>query len=201
MTLVLVLYLPRRGDMALLSLAVMVAYPASLFAAACVGLIAMPTLRLKFSWSYRLFLASLIATGGCWMVWNSMALDGATIDGSWFNSLFSFSVMGMGLATLYWNIEPSRNARIGNAGAKAFCACCRWWLSCLPGLAVVLSHPRRIVPLGRQLRRQNIGAFIVVILAMFKQSTLLREHDLLKIVTRNLEESEQQKHLILDSFA
>jgi len=50
-TLVLVLYLPRRGDMALLPLAVMVAYPASLLAAGCIALVAAPTLRLKFSWS------------------------------------------------------------------------------------------------------------------------------------------------------
>ncbi len=39
-----------------------------------------------------------------------MVLDGASIDGTWFNSLFSISVTGMGLATLFWNIEPSRNA-------------------------------------------------------------------------------------------
>jgi len=51
-TLVLVLYLPRRGDLALLPLAAMVAYPTSLLAAACIGLVAAPTLRLKFSWSY-----------------------------------------------------------------------------------------------------------------------------------------------------
>ena len=59
-----------------------------------------------------------------------MALDGATIDGTWFNSLFSFSVLGMGLATLYWNIEPSRNARWE-----------RWsegFLRMLPLVAVVL---------------------------------------------------------------
>jgi len=79
-TLVLVLYLPRRGDMSLLSLAVMVAYPASLLTAACVGLVAAPTLRLKFSWSFWLFLFSLVVTGVCWMVWNAMAMDGAILD-------------------------------------------------------------------------------------------------------------------------
>lgn len=44
-TLVLVLYLPRRGDMALLQLTVVVAYPASLLATACIGLVAAPTRR------------------------------------------------------------------------------------------------------------------------------------------------------------
>ena len=46
--LVLVLYLPRRGDMGLMPLAVLAAYPASLLAAVCVGLVAAPILRLKF---------------------------------------------------------------------------------------------------------------------------------------------------------
>lgn len=198
MTLVLVLYLPRRGDTALLSLAVLVVYPASLFAAACVGLIAIPTLRLKFSWSYGLFLLSLIATGGCWMVWNTMALDGATIDGSWFNSLFSFSVMGMGLATLYWNIEPSRNAD-WERWCEGFLRLLPLAAVVLAGLAVILSDPHTGVSQAVSYAVKT-GALAVVILAMLKQSTLLHEHDLLKTVTRNLEQSEQQKNLILQAM-
>ena len=195
MTLVLVLYLPRRGEMPLLSLAVLVAYPVSLFTAACVGLIAVPTLRLKFSWSYWLFLISLAATGLCWMVWNAMALDGATIDGTWFNSLFSFSVMGMGLATLYWNIESSRNARWERL-SEGFLRLLPLVAVVLAGVAVILSDPHEGVSQAVS-HAVDIGALVVIVLAMLKQSTLLREHDLLKAVTRNLEASEQQTHLIL----
>jgi diguanylate cyclase (GGDEF)-like protein/PAS domain S-box-containing protein len=198
MSLVLVLYLPKRGDMPALSLALLVAYPASLFTAACIGLIAIPTLRLKFSWSYSLFLISLLATGTCWMVWNWLALEGATVDGTWLNSLFSFSIMGMGLATLYWKIEPSHNA---------------WWdrlsegfLRLLPLAAVVLSGYAIMlldtalgIPHGVR-HVVNFSALLVVILAMFKQSTLLQEHSLLRTVTRDLEESEQQKRLILQTM-
>jgi diguanylate cyclase (GGDEF)-like protein/PAS domain S-box-containing protein len=198
MTLVLVLYLPKRGEMSLLSLAVLVAYPMSLFTAACIGLIAVPTLRLKFSWSYWLFLISLAVTGICWMVWNSMALDGETIDGTWFNSLFSFSVMGMGLATLYWNIEPSSNAR-WERWSEGFLRLLPLVAVVLAGLAVILSDPHEGVPQSVS-HAVDFGALVVIILAMLKQSTLLREHDLLKVVTRNLEESEQQKHLILNTF-
>jgi diguanylate cyclase (GGDEF)-like protein/PAS domain S-box-containing protein len=197
MALVLVLYLPRRGDMALLPLAVMVAYPASLFTAACIGLIAVPTLRLKFSWSYGLFLVSLIVTGFCWMVWNTKALDGATLDGTWFNSLFSLSVMGMGLATLYWDIEPSRN-HAWEQWSEGFLRMLPLAAVVLASFAVVLSHPHEIMPYAVNYA-VDIGAFVVIMLAMLKQSTLLREHDLLKTVTRNLEESEHQKKLILDS--
>ncbi|MBI3432973.1 MAG: EAL domain-containing protein [Hydrogenophilales bacterium] len=195
LTLVLVLYLPRRGEMALLPLAVLVAYPVSLFTAACIGLIAVPTLRLKFSWSYWLLLVSLEVTGICWMVWNLMALDGVTIDGTWFNSLFSFSVTGMGLAMLTWHIESSRNA-LWERWCEGFLRLLPLMAVVLSGVAVKLSDPHVGVPHVVSYT-VDLGALVVVILAMLKQSTLVREHDLLKIVTRNLEESEQQKNLIL----
>lgn len=197
-TLVLVLYLPRRGDMALLQLAVVVAYPASLLATACIGLVAAPTLRLKFSWSYGLFLVSLLVTGVCWMVWNAMALDGSTLDGAWFNSLFSFSVVGMGLATLYWNIEISRNA-VWERRSEGFLRMLPLAAVVLACLAVLWADPQAGVSQAVS-NAVDIGALMVIVLAMLKQSTLLREHDLLKIATRNLEESERQKHLILRAF-
>jgi len=196
LTLVLVLYLPRRGDLGNLSLIVLVLYPVSILTAACIGLIAIPTLRLKFSLIYILFLCSLLITGICWMVWNSMALDGVTIDGSWFNSLFSFSVLGIGLSSLYWRMEISRNEKWERW--------CEGFLRQLPIFAVVSAslavvfvddtapHPIEFII--------DAGAMIVIILAVFKQSSLLHEHDLLKIITRKLEETEQQKNLILKSM-
>lgn len=197
-TLVLVLYLPRRGDMALLQLTVIVAYPASLLATACIGLVAAPTLRLKFSWSYWLFLASLMVTGICWMVWNAMALDGVAPDGAWFNSLFSFSVMGMGLATLYWNIGVSRNA-IWERRSEGFLRMLPLAAVVLACLAVIWANPDAGVSRA-VVESVEIGALVVIALAMLKQGTLLQEHDQLKTVTRHLEDSEHQKKLILDTI-
>jgi diguanylate cyclase (GGDEF)-like protein/PAS domain S-box-containing protein len=198
LTLVLAIYLSKRVNTAPLSLAVLVAYPVSLFAAACIGLIAIPTLRLKFSWGYGLFLVSLMVTGGCWMAWNAMVLDGTAIDGSWFNSLFSISVMGMGLATLYWNVEPSRNA-VWEQLSEGFLRMLPLAAVVLSGLAVILSDPHTGVSQAVSYAIKS-GALVVIVLAMLKQSTLVREHDLLKTVTRNLEQSEQQKHLILHAL-
>lgn len=197
-TLVLVLYLPRRGDMALLQLTVVVAYPASLLATACIGLVAAPTLRLKFSWSYWLFLASLMVTGVCWMVWIAMALDGVAPDGAWFNSLFSFSVMGMGLATLYWNIGVSRNA-VWERRSEGFLRMLPLAAVVLACLAVIWADPDAGVSRA-VVKSVEIGALVVIALAMLKQGTLLQEHDQLKTVTRHLEDSEHQKKLILDTI-
>jgi len=195
-TLVLALYLPRRGGMDLLPLAILVAYPVTLFSALSIGLIAIPTLRLRLSWSYGLFLVSLATTAVCWMVWNAMALDGKTIDGSWFNSLFSLSVFGMGLATLNWSLSPSRDVQWE-----------RWsegFLRLLPMAAVVLACVAVIV-LDEALPKPvnsviEIGAIVVVCLAVFRQSALLHEHDMLKAVSSKLEASEQQRILILNAL-
>lgn len=197
-TLVLVLYLPRSSDLPVTSLAVLVAYPVSLFTAASIGLIAMPTLRLKPTLSYGGFLLSLLVTGVCWMVWNLMALDGKTIDGSWFNSLFSFSVVGMGLATVYWKIEQSDHAEWDRW--------CEGFLRLLPlvavvvaGLSVLLSHYHAGLP-QTVLSAINLGAVIVILLAVLRQGMLLRDYQLLKKVTQKLEESEQQKKLIINTL-
>ena len=198
LTLVLVLYLPKRGELPMLSMAVMVAYPVSLFTAACIGFIAAPTLRLKFSWGYWLFLLSLASTSVCWMVWNLMALDGATGDGTWFNVFFSVAVLGMGFATLYWNVEPSGNA-VWERWSEGFLRMLPLAAVVLSGVAVVVADAYdRLPPIVNW--TVNVGALVVIGLAMLKQGTLLREHDLLKTVTRKLEESEQQKHLVLSAL-
>ena len=194
-TLVLVLYLPRRGEMALLSLAVMVAYPASLLATASIGLIAAPTLRLAFSWSYWLFLASLLVTGVSWMVWNALALDGTPLDGLWFNGLFSVSVLGMGVAVLNWQVDVSRSA-VWERRSEGMLRMLPLAAVVLAGLAVVWADPDAGVS-RPVISAVESGALIVIVLALLRQGTLLREHDQLKRVSRELEEIEEQKHLIL----
>lgn len=199
LTLVLVFYLPRSGDVPLLSLAVLVAYPVILFSAASIGLIAAPTLRLKFSWSYWLFLASLIATGIYWMAWNLDSLDKADGGGGQLNSLFSLTAVGMGAGLLFWRMEVSADA-LWERVSESF-------LRLLPLTAVVTSSLAIILLVSAQdgvtapIRfAASTGALLVVGLAMLKQSMVLREHELLKTVTRHLEESEQQKYMILNAM-
>ena len=124
-----------------------------------------------------------------------MVLDGRTIDGSWFNSLFSLSVMGMGLATLDWKMETSADARWAR-WSEGFLRLLPLASVVLAGTAVLLAHPHEGVPQVVSYAI-DIGALAVVILAVLKQNTLLHEHDLLETLTRNLEESERQKSLIL----
>jgi diguanylate cyclase (GGDEF)-like protein/PAS domain S-box-containing protein len=194
LTLMLALYLPHRGDMTLPQLAILVAYPSSLFAAACIGLIAIPALQLRFTWGYGLFLLSLIATGLCWMLWNRTILYGEATDGLWFNSLFSFAVMGMGAATCRWNLEKSENARW-----ERFC---EGFLRQLPLLAVVgASASVAAAHLLENIPKISVitGMLAVILLAAVRQNALLADYDLFKKTTRELEESRNLLRAILDN--
>ncbi|NTV88020.1 MAG: diguanylate cyclase, partial [Burkholderiaceae bacterium] len=104
----------------------------------------------------------------------------------------------MGLATLYWNIEPSRNA-VWERWSEGFLRLLPLVTVVLVSLAAMLSRDHADLPQSVH-SAIDLGALIVIILAVLRQSTLLREHDLLKTVTRKLEESEQQKKLILNTL-
>lgn len=112
-TIVLAVYLPARGNAELLPLLTLMAYPATLLAAACTGWGAVLVLRLRPSWILLLFLLSLLTTALSWMKWNHMALDGVAIDGAWFNISFSVAVLMMGLGASQWQVRQSDNVVYG----------------------------------------------------------------------------------------
>ena len=98
LSLILVLYLPKRGDTGLLPLLVLVAYPATLFAAVCTAVITVLTLRLRLRLGGTLFLLGLTGTAMSWMYWNYKALDGIAMDGAWSNVAFSVCTLLTGVA-------------------------------------------------------------------------------------------------------
>lgn len=174
-SLVLVLYLPKRGDTAWFPMAVLIAYPASLLVALGMAIIAIPTRRLRPSLPLLLFLIGLAATGWSWMTWNSLALDGVTIDGVWFNPSFSVAILLLGAAITrleFESWEQSKWERI-----------CEAWLRLLPLLAVVIAALAVMAAQGMDglpvavVDITDVGAVVVVILAVIRQHELLREFD------------------------
>lgn len=175
LTLVLALYLPKRGELELLPLAVLVGYPATLLTATCIGLVMIPALRLKSQFSLWLFLPSVAVTAWSWMTWNLMALDGATVDGAWFNVSFSIAVLLGGWATLDWHPVSSTN--------PAWDRFCEGFLRVLPLLSVVVAsgavivtglHPTLPIIV---VRATMAGSFTVIVLAVLRQGMLLKERD------------------------
>jgi diguanylate cyclase (GGDEF)-like protein/PAS domain S-box-containing protein len=175
LTLILVIYLPKRGDTALLPLIVLIAYPATLFAATITGSIMILALRLHLSSNLMIFLTALCVTGLSWMKWNFMSLDGATIDGAWFNISFSIAVLLFAFSITRWKIEKIDDPHWDRV--------CEGTMRLLPMvtvvvalLAVVFSDSLDNLPVQYI---ADFGALIVVILAMIRQGKLLKERELL----------------------
>lgn len=175
LTVVLVLYLPQRGNLGLLAMTVMVSYPVSLIIPACIGLIMIPALRLRVSFSYLLFLLGVTITAWSWMHWNMLALNGTTTDGAWFNVSFSFAIVLLGLAVSVWQLDYSDSPEWDRV--------CEAILRMLPIATIILACSAVVVgetlPTGTVKALINIGSVLVIILAIIRQSRLLKERDLL----------------------
>jgi PAS domain S-box-containing protein len=190
LTLILALYLPKRGETALLPLLILIAYPTTLFGAASLALTMIPALRQRPNSSLSLFLIGLIITGLSWMHWNFMALDGTAIDGAWFNISFSVAVLLIGYSLTRWNIDNNTDPNWDRW--------CEGVLRLFPlitvvmaSLAVVFSHTLSDLPFIVQIAA-DIGSLIVVLLAMIRQGALLKERDALLLAQSALVASKRE---------
>ena len=71
LTLTLDLYLPRRGNMEPVDLAILIIYPVCMLTPACIGAVMAPTLRLRLDARWVLFLVASVLNSAIWMVWNT----------------------------------------------------------------------------------------------------------------------------------
>lgn len=180
LTLILVSYLPRKGDLDSLSLSVLISYPVTLLIPLLMIILLIPSIRLKVDTKVFVFVLGLAFTAWSWMRWNSMALDGVTVDGEWFNISFSIAILFAGLVVSDWHLNLSRDA--------AFERISEGFLRFLPIVTVIVSSIG-VVGVGLIPEFEGLidkvvylGAAIVIILAIIRQSRLLKERDeLLKV--------------------
>jgi len=188
--LMLVLYLPKRGNIALTPLLILIAYPALLFAAASTAFITVVTTRSRISASLICFITGLVATAFIWMHWNFMVLDGVPADGAYLNIIFSIGILLLGLGVSQWKIERS--------DSLVFDRLCAGTLRFLPMVAIVSATLSVVISSklpGLPTPMENItdfGAVIVIVLAMIRQGSLLKERDQLISARKDLEESQKQ---------
>ncbi|HEX7653391.1 MAG TPA: PAS domain S-box protein, partial [Verrucomicrobiae bacterium] len=187
-TITLALYLPRRGSTEWFPLSVLVLYPVVLLAAACLGLILVATLRLRWQPGWLLTIGGLLINGWIWMRWNSLTLDNALADGTWLNKMFSFTTFIFGLGAASWRTTPTERPEWE-----------RWYeglLRLLP-LMVVISGAIAVVlawtlpgvpPVARTC--SGIGLFVVAVLAFARQSLLLNERDELLLAQQAVRDSQ-----------
>lgn len=188
LTLTLVLYLPNRSNTTDLALATLIAYPVTQFSAVAALAVGIPTLRLRITRATSILFLGLFGTALIWMRWNYLALDGLNIPGSRYNLIFSVAVLMIGYGLTHWDQAVDNSSRW-----ERFC---EGLLRQLPLLvvvlsagAVVLAHYWRGLPTV-VVNASDVGAVIVTLLAMFRQGTLLREHDELIATQEELNKSQ-----------
>lgn len=175
LTLVLVLYLPNRGDLDFLSLSVLIGYPVSLLIVSSTVLMMIPSLRLRISFNLLLFVLTSIVTAGSWMRWNLLALTNTTIDGEPLNALFSIAILLSGFSITFRQLEESQQARWDNLceGFLRFLPLLNVLLSCVAVIAVSSHH----LELHLESAITITGAMTVILLAIIRQGVLLKEHE------------------------
>jgi PAS domain S-box-containing protein len=197
LVLTLALYLPRRGDMQALPMAILVLYPVTLLGAASLGVVLMLTLKPRPQLGWILLFVSLLGSGATWLRWNSLTLDDALEDGTWYNFSFALVAFGMGLGAAGLRIERSANARW-----ERFC---EGTLRLLPLLlvlvaaaSVVLVFTLPFVPRGALLSVTS-GAAVVVVLAMLRQSVQLSERDRLLAAEQQMRRAEESYRTLVEA--
>lgn len=175
LTLVLALYLPHRGDMALLALSVLIAYPVSLLIVVAIVLMMIPNLRIRPTLPLTAFLMSTLITALSWMRWNLLAFGNATIDGDPLNLSFSVAVLLAGLVCSQWHLEQSKQ--------PLWIKLCEGFLRFLPLINVLLASAAVVAVTANNselVLQQKLtigGALLVILLAMIRQGALLKDRE------------------------
>ncbi|MGY6277840.1 EAL domain-containing protein [Methylomonas sp. MgM2] len=173
--LVMVFFLPKKGNLALPEMVGLILYPASLLAVLCIAVVVLLTLRLRLTWAWSTFLLAVSSMAWSWMKRNSIALDGVVTVGAWFNGFFSVGVLLLAVSIVYLELQPcnDRNRIRHYEGI----------LRLLPLIAVVLVSVAVIATIVIPSLLENIvrviwtSAVAVVVLAVVRQHALLRDYD------------------------
>ncbi|HEX4242049.1 MAG TPA: response regulator [Steroidobacteraceae bacterium] len=185
LTLTADLYLPRRGDEPI-DLAILIIYPICMLTPTCIGLVMAPTLRWRVSAKWLVFLTASLLNAAVWMIWDATYAVGTWAQGSWLNLAFSLVAIGMGYGTFIWHTESNED--------PVWQRRCEAVLRLIPllvvaaaviSLALVWALPN-VVPSVRI--TTVIGATVVIVMAMRRQSLSLQEYDRLIAAERHLRE-------------
>ncbi|MFN3544698.1 MAG: EAL domain-containing protein [Thiobacillus sp.] len=197
LTLTLVLYIPRQGELGGWAMAVLVAYPVDLMLVVCIGLIMIPTLRLRPSPGLVLFLLGIGVNAAAWMHWNLLALVGAPLFGLGSNVVFSYAILLSGFSMTLWRLEYSDSPRWDRR--------CEGFLRLLPLLAVILAGTAvlaaELSPGTPQLVRTLtlVGSLAVILFAVLRQGELLKERDRLNAAQAEVLRSQRLLQTVIDT--
>ncbi|MCE9598135.1 MAG: PAS domain S-box protein [Spirochaetia bacterium] len=190
-------YLPRRGDMSNLQLAVLILYPLGLLSAGALGIILPLSMRLRLNVRWLLLITTLAINGWLWMEWNIRTLDNTLQDGALFNITFSIIAPLLGLGAMVWDPMAAYDKTLERAYETtlrilplflvAFAAITAVLCWTVPGL---LFSVRLTI---------TAAAAIVTLLAILRQSILLSERDTLILSQAAAAENEKKFTTLFDN--
>jgi signal transduction histidine kinase/ActR/RegA family two-component response regulator len=191
LALTLAMYLPRRGDHALLQMSFLVGYPVVLCWTACTGIVSVLTLRLTPHRGWSLMLLAMVMNGALWLEWNARTLDNTLADGVWYNVVFSVTALVLGAGAMQFRAERSHD--------EDWERFCEGVLRLSPLLIVMVSAAAVVLALTLSRVPTSVqwsavfGALVVTILAVVRQGVMLREREQLMRAERELHSAVEER--------
>ncbi|NUM47324.1 MAG: hypothetical protein HUU38_21705, partial [Anaerolineales bacterium] len=171
-SMIAIFYVPRAASLDGAQTALLVAYPVIFLAAAGAGLVGALKAHARFMLAspYPL-LGGLAFSGLCWVIWNSMFLDGPILPGTWVGYGFSLAHLILGAGVAVWDLTPTEHLRS--------LIWARRMLRLLPVLAIPLAVVALMWGQTDHVLSQwlNLGGVGVIMLALLRQSLLFWERD------------------------
>jgi signal transduction histidine kinase/AmiR/NasT family two-component response regulator len=186
LTLTLDLYLPRQGSMTTLDLGVLIIYPICLLTPVCLAVVLAPTMRLRPDRRRLLLFVAMLGNGIVWMIWNGEVDDYPPAAGTLLSLGFSVFALAIGYGAAVWQTKVEQN--------PAWERFCETVLRLIPLLAVAMAVVTLAIvwavpDVRRSVQLATImGAAVVIVLAVIRQSMSLLEHDRLVAAERDLRE-------------
>lgn len=108
LALAVAIYFPNTDSNGL-ALAILIAYPISMFAPCCLAIAMIPTLKLRPDRHWLPFLAVLMINGAAWMQWIYLAQDNRLESNPWVYLMFSAVPLALGCGVLNWRLASTRD--------------------------------------------------------------------------------------------
>lgn len=174
--LVLVFYLSHASSDHWLQMTILVLYPIVLLSAASLAILINPILKLKPNVANYLFAIGLLMLGVSWMQWNVNLSNGVLESGTTLNVIFSIADLFIGLGAMGWHYSATNNSSLISFYKRIQrsipLAAMFFGVLALVVLFFVAAEPKeKVVAL--------VTALCMIILAMTRQSLLLRDSELL----------------------
>ncbi len=196
LTFVLAIYLPRHQTQTMLQMVVLVAYPVVLLGTACLGFVLLLSLHLKMQRGWILFQIALVGNGLIWLEWNSLSLDGALRNGTWYNAVFSIMALVQGLGAMMWRTEESSDPR-WIKGTEGVLRTLPLFVVVVAAASIVFAY---LIPSVPSLMEYSavIGGLVVVVISSIRHNLTLGERDALIRAERSLLSMENRFSATLD---